>query len=148
VAQNARARLRLVIGPNPVFYKLDMATPLVPRAPGGPFATNANSVYMSIGGTQYRAPSAAGVDPVDLGCTLKLSDVLLVRNAAGTDVTSAIFEITTADVQRACDVFRPIFDATEGYDGRVSIEVTPGAARDTAATITEAKRLPSAPASG
>ncbi|BDZ47040.1 transaldolase [Naasia aerilata] len=61
--------------------------------------------------------------------------------AAGTDVTNAIFEITTADVQRACDVFRPIFDATAGYDGRVSIEVTPGAARDTQATITEAKAL-------
>jgi transaldolase len=61
--------------------------------------------------------------------------------SAGTDVTSAIFEITTADVQRACDVFRPIFDATEGYDGRVSIEVTPGAARDTEETITEAKAL-------
>jgi transaldolase len=61
--------------------------------------------------------------------------------SAGADVTSAIFEITTADVQRACDVFRPIFDATEGYDGRVSIEVTPGAARDTEETITEAKAL-------
>jgi transaldolase len=44
-------------------------------------------------------------------------------------------------VQRACDVFRPIYDATEGYDGRVSIEVTPGAARDTEETITEAKAL-------
>src|SRR3954447_2475915 len=39
---------------------------------------------------------------------------------AGTDVTSAILEITTADVQRACDAFRPIYDTTEGYDGRVS----------------------------
>jgi transaldolase len=61
--------------------------------------------------------------------------------ATGSDVTTAIFEITTADVQRATDVFRPIFDSTGGYDGRVSIEVTPGAARDTAATITEAKAL-------
>ncbi|MCU1569821.1 MAG: transaldolase [Naasia sp.] len=61
--------------------------------------------------------------------------------AGGADVTSAIFEITTADVTRACDVFRPIYDTTEGYDGRVSIEVTPGAARDTATTITEAKAL-------
>jgi transaldolase len=61
--------------------------------------------------------------------------------SAGADVTSAIFEITTADVQRACDVFRPIYDATEGYDGRVSIEVTPSAARDTEETITEAKAL-------
>src|SRR3954463_12712765 len=39
--------------------------------------------------------------------------------AAGADVTSAIFEITTTDVARACDVFRPIYDTTDGYDGRV-----------------------------
>ncbi|MCU1437791.1 MAG: transaldolase [Naasia sp.] len=61
--------------------------------------------------------------------------------ASGTDVTSAVFEITTADVQRAADVFRPVYDATNGYDGRVSIEVTPGAAHDTDATISEAKAL-------
>ena len=47
-----------------------------------------------------------------------------VRELAGSgaDVATAIFEITTADVQRAADVFRPVYDATSGYDGRVSIE--------------------------
>ena len=52
--------------------------------------------------------------------------------AAGTNVTDAVFEITTDDVAAACDVFRPIYDATDGYDGRVSIEVEPGLAHDAA----------------
>ncbi len=61
--------------------------------------------------------------------------------AAGTDVTDAIFEITTTDVAAAADLFRPIYDATHGYDGRVSIEVEPGKAYDTEGTIAEAKQL-------
>ncbi|MFT4135250.1 transaldolase [Microbacterium sp.] len=61
--------------------------------------------------------------------------------AAGADADRAIFEITTGDVRDACDIFRPVFDATGGVDGRVSIEVSPDLAHDTAATIAEAKRL-------
>ncbi|MEP7356531.1 MAG: bifunctional transaldolase/phosoglucose isomerase, partial [Anaerolineales bacterium] len=45
------------------------------------------------------------------------------------------------DIQGAADVFKPVFDRTGGDDGYVSIEVGPGFARDTAATIKEAKRL-------
>lgn len=61
--------------------------------------------------------------------------------ARGADLTSAVFEITTADVAEACDIFRPVYDASNGYDGRVSIEVEPGNAHDTAGTIAEAKAL-------
>jgi transaldolase len=61
--------------------------------------------------------------------------------AAGKDVTEAVFEITTADVARAADLFRPIYDASHGFDGRVSIEVEPRLAHDAAATIAEAKEL-------
>ncbi|KAB1657782.1 transaldolase [Pseudoclavibacter chungangensis] len=61
--------------------------------------------------------------------------------AAGTDVDEAIFTITTDDVRDACDVFAPVFERTNGVDGRVSIEVSPTLARDTQATIDEAKRL-------
>ncbi len=61
--------------------------------------------------------------------------------ADGADVDRAIFEITTDDVQAASDIFRPVFDATGGVDGRVSIEVSPDLAHDTAATIAEAKKL-------
>jgi transaldolase len=60
---------------------------------------------------------------------------------AGKDVTEAVFEITTADVSRAADLFRPIYDASHGFDGRVSIEVEPRLAHDAAATIAEAKQL-------
>ena len=61
--------------------------------------------------------------------------------AAGADVDRAIFEITTDDVQSASDIFRPVYDKTGGVDGRVSIEVSPDLAHDTAATVTEAKKL-------
>lgn len=61
--------------------------------------------------------------------------------AAGKDVTEAVFEITTADVSRAADLFRPIYDASHGFDGRVSIEVEPRLAHDAAATTAEAKEL-------
>jgi len=60
---------------------------------------------------------------------------------ADTDVTTAVFEITTDDVAAASDIFKPIYDATNGFDGRVSIEVEPGLAHDAAATIEQAKAL-------
>jgi transaldolase len=59
----------------------------------------------------------------------------------GVAVGEALRMITTADVRDACDVFRPVFDATDGVDGRVSIEVDPAFAHDTAATIAEARQL-------
>jgi transaldolase len=49
--------------------------------------------------------------------------------------------ITTYDVRWACDVMRPAFDASSGVDGRVSIEVDPRLAHDTARTVAEAKVL-------
>jgi transaldolase len=61
--------------------------------------------------------------------------------SSGADVAKAIYEITTDDVSRAADLFRPIYDATNGYDGRVSLEVEPGLAYDTEGTIAEAKKL-------
>ena len=61
--------------------------------------------------------------------------------AGSTSVDEAIFAITTDDVRQACDLFRPVFEATDGIDGRVSIEVDPGLARDTDATVEMARRL-------
>ncbi|MBX3099780.1 MAG: transaldolase [Salinibacterium sp.] len=61
--------------------------------------------------------------------------------AAGKTVTEAVFEITTDDVAAASDIFRPVYDATNGQDGRVSIEVEPGLATDAAGTIAQAKEL-------
>lgn len=61
--------------------------------------------------------------------------------AAGTSVHDAVFEITTDDVAAASDLFRPIYDRSKGFDGRVSIEVEPGLAHDAAGTIAQAKQL-------
>ena len=49
--------------------------------------------------------------------------------------------ITTFDIRWAADVLRPVYDRTAGRDGRVSIEVDPRLARETAPTIAEAKQL-------
>jgi transaldolase/glucose-6-phosphate isomerase len=45
------------------------------------------------------------------------------------------------DIQDAADVLRPVYDRTHGGDGYVSIEVSPGLARDTEGTIEEVRRL-------
>ena len=54
----------------------------------------------------------------------------------------AIYEaLSQQDVQGAADVFRPVYDRTDGLDGYVSLEVNPHLARDTHGTILEARRL-------
>lgn len=61
--------------------------------------------------------------------------------AAGADVDTTVFELTTKDVHDAALILKPVYDATNGYDGRVSIEVEPGLARDTDATVAMAQKL-------
>ncbi len=61
--------------------------------------------------------------------------------AAGASVEEAVARITTDDVREACDVLRPVHDATDGVDGRVSIEVDPRLARDTEGTLASARTL-------
>ncbi len=56
-------------------------------------------------------------------------------------VEEAARMITTADIRWAADVLRPVFDESDGVDGRVSLEVDPRLARDTAKTNAEAKQL-------
>jgi transaldolase len=60
---------------------------------------------------------------------------------SGASVTEAVFAATSDDVAAACDIFRPIYEATNGQDGRVSIEVEPTLAFDHAGTVTQAKEL-------
>jgi len=53
-----------------------------------------------------------------------------------------IFDVLAIqDIQRACDQFRSVYDATKGADGFVSLEVSPLLARDTPQTLSEARRL-------
>jgi transaldolase len=53
----------------------------------------------------------------------------------------ALRVLTVTDIRSACDVLRPVYDATHGVDGRVSIEVDPRLAHDAAEAITEARQL-------
>jgi transaldolase len=66
-----------------------------------------------------------------------------VRDLAlrGTDIGEAVRLLTGYDVRWACDVLRPVYDRTDGVDGRVSIEVDPRIAHDTERTVAEARAL-------
>jgi transaldolase len=59
----------------------------------------------------------------------------------GVSVEEASRAITTYDIRWGCDVLRPVYEATGGLDGRVSIEVDPRVAKDTHKTIAEARNL-------
>jgi len=54
---------------------------------------------------------------------------------------SLFFELALEDLTRAADLFRPVFDRTNGVDGWVSLEVSPLLAHDTASTLAAAKSL-------
>jgi transaldolase len=61
--------------------------------------------------------------------------------ARSASVDEAVREITVADVQLACDMFRETWETTAGVDGRVSLEVDPRLARQTDATLAQAIEL-------
>ncbi|MFN3491165.1 MAG: bifunctional transaldolase/phosoglucose isomerase, partial [Anaerolineales bacterium] len=60
---------------------------------------------------------------------------------AGWDSEKIFWQLAIEDIQRACDLFRPLYNETDGGDGYVSLEVSPYLAKDTAGTITQAKEL-------
>jgi transaldolase len=66
-----------------------------------------------------------------------------MRPLAGQGATAEqIYDaLTIEDVGLAADIFRPVFDRTQGRDGYVSIEVSPKLAHDTAGTLADARRL-------
>ena len=64
--------------------------------------------------------------------------------AEGKDVDETVFALTTDDVRAACDLFRPLHEATDGVDGRVSIEVDPRLAHDAERTAAQAAELAAA----
>jgi len=51
------------------------------------------------------------------------------------------FELALEDITRASDLFRPVYDQTDGVDGWVSLEVSPLLAHDTASTLAAARDL-------
>lgn len=64
-----------------------------------------------------------------------------LQKTAGKDDAASAEQVMVADVQRACDIFRPLFDSSKGTDGFVSIEVSPASANDTKVTLSDAHRL-------
>src|SRR4051812_40729676 len=65
-----------------------------------------------------------------------------IKGASGDQTAMELFElVATTDVRDACDAFKAEYEKSKGYDGYVSIEVSPGAANDAAATLSEAQRL-------
>jgi transaldolase len=57
------------------------------------------------------------------------------------DPTEIFLRLAFDDIREACDLFRPVWDETDGLDGYVSLEVDPGLARDTEGTIEQAQRF-------
>jgi len=65
----------------------------------------------------------------------------LVEKNPSIDAADIIQALMITDIQMACDVLKPVYDRTNRRDGYVSVEVTPGKARDTRATIDEVREL-------
>ncbi|MDX6197848.1 MAG: transaldolase [Actinomycetota bacterium] len=59
----------------------------------------------------------------------------------GVEIDEAVRNLQAYDVRWGCDVLRPVYDRTNGVDGRVSYEVDPRIAHDTEKTVAEAKAL-------
>jgi len=68
-------------------------------------------------------------------------DDQLASAAAGLSAWELFELVETDDVRTACDAFAGVYEATQGADGYVSIEVSPGVSHDARATIEEARRL-------
>ena len=64
-----------------------------------------------------------------------------IATLKGKSVEEVITRLTTDDFRQACDLFSGIYRSSKGFDGRVSIEVDPRSAHDTAATVAEGKAL-------
>ncbi len=61
--------------------------------------------------------------------------------AKGESGENLFFDLALEDLTQAADLFRPIYDRTDGVDGWVSLEVSPLLAYDTASTLTAAREL-------
>ena len=57
------------------------------------------------------------------------------------DNSEIFFTMAIADIQKAADIFKPVYDKTDGKDGFVSLEVSPYLALDTDGTIAQAREL-------
>ena len=65
----------------------------------------------------------------------------ILQSDPGADVSAIYERLAIEDIQMAADTLRPVYDATDGVDGLISLEVSPYLAYDTPGTVTEARRL-------
>lgn len=68
-------------------------------------------------------------------------DAIRALAAENKNVDQIYTALTVEDIQHVADLFRPVYERLNGADGFVSLEVSPGLARDTGKTIAEARRL-------
>ena len=99
----------------------------------------------SLAALRDRGVSGVTTNPTIFARAISVSDAyngqirdLKLRQAP---VDQALRELTASDVRRACDVLRAVYEATDGLDGRVSIEVDPRIAHETGRTVAEARAL-------
>ncbi|CAB4547856.1 MAG: transaldolase [Actinobacteria bacterium] len=92
-----------------------------------------------------RAVSGVTTNPTIFAGAFANSDAYATQlaelSARGASASEAVFEATTHDVRMACDVFKGVYDVTNGVDGRVSIEVEPGIAMDSEKTTAQALEI-------
>src|ERR1041385_4985057 len=68
-------------------------------------------------------------------------DSIRLKTADGKSRENLFFELAFEDLHQAADLFRPIYDSTNGIDGFVSLEVSPLLAYDTTRTVKEVAQL-------
>ena len=76
-----------------------------------------------------------------IGGSKDYDEALHALAKGGADRDTIYDELVIDDIQRAADVFRPVFDRTDGHDGYCSLEVSPVLAHDAVRTASEARRL-------
>jgi transaldolase len=76
-----------------------------------------------------------------IGATGAYDPGIRAKAGAGQSGEALFLELALEDLRRAADLFRPIFDATDGVDGWVSMEVSPLLASDTPGSIEAASRI-------
>ncbi|TDN39337.1 transaldolase [Hymenobacter sp. UV11] len=77
-----------------------------------------------------------------IGGSADYDDTIKEQARQGKSAEDIYIGLAVADVQAACDLFRPLYDSKDNSsDGYVSLEVSPNLANDTQGTITEGRQL-------
>ncbi len=106
------------------------------------FMTNGDFGKLITSGEIRGATSNPSIFEKAIGGSSDYDDQLKDLVRAGTTDPKKIFdELAIVDIQMAADILKPVYEQSGGKDGFISLEVSPGAANDTEATVTEARYL-------